>query len=277
MHVTIGEVVSDRFFMGYAPRSEHTVGRVYVPVKTDLGIEEIIFLMNVENLHSVGVIVEVVAAAGDLVVDMAVLQVTESRKSGSDRNIGTGIDIAVELFAKIAIILLQGINRADIVAHPGDLAEVMAAEIVQSAAEDSQDPTVIVRQREHTAPETVVIFFQADEVAFLDLLAVNVERLESIFGKSAACLILVIVSVVLGVVQADIEIHAVRQRLREEQVEMMLDVVVGLIVVECRRAVACSVFAAGVVTAAVLGHLLFRCVIPGHIGLLLAAERKQAD
>ena len=82
-----------------------------------------------------GVPVVVVAHAVDSVVDVAVLEVGEGAELAAERHICASIDVGVEFVAGVVVVLLERVDGAEVVAHPFDLSEMAAVEVVHASAE----------------------------------------------------------------------------------------------------------------------------------------------
>ena len=130
-----------------------------------LGIEEVVCAVNVEVSHRFRIPIIIVAHALYGIAYVAVLHIDVCRQAAGDVYIGTGVDIRIELASCIMVILLQGIYRAYIIAHPGYVAEVVTAMPVGRAAQYCVHAAVAVVEVENTAPEVVVVVFQTHEVA----------------------------------------------------------------------------------------------------------------
>ena len=208
---------------------------------------------------------------------MPQLHVGVSGKAGAQVHIGSGIHIGVELAPRVAVVLLQRVYCADIVAHPCHLPEMVASVPVGSPAYGGVDTLARVVYREQASAEIIVVFFQPHEVGLLHKFPASVaERLEAILNESASGLVLVVIAVALGVVERKVHTPAGGELLRAGQVYVVLHEVVELVGIVGRRTVVGSVAPAGVVAPAVFLHFFLGGVVPRHVGLFLAAEREQA-
>ena len=167
---------------------------------------------------------------------------------------------------------------SDIISHPLYLAEMSAAEPVGRAAERGVDASALIVEVKHGATKVIIVEFQAYKVAFANFLAVGASEVrQAVFLKGPAGLVLVVVAVTLGIVQGCVQSHILSKALIEQQLQVMLCKVVALVGIICRSAVGSRILSAWIISAAILLHLLFAGIVPGHIGAFMAAECKQAQ
>ena len=212
----------------------------------------------------------------NLIAYAAPLEVGEGIKAASGVDCGAGVDVSVELGAEVAVEFLGWVEGVGVGADPFDGAEMVAAVVVEGAAEGCVDAAVAPAEREDSAAEAVVEALVGDEVGFRHgLAAVEGEGPQSVLHEGAAHLVLLIVAVALGVVQGHVEMPFGAEGLTPVELEVVLAVVVGLVGVVGRAAFGVGVLAAGVVAAPVFLHLLARGIVPRHVGLLLASEGQE--
>ena len=154
---------------------------------------------------------------------------------------------------------------------------VAAVPVGRASAYKSQR-ILLVAYVDHTSAEIVVVEFQADKVGFRHRVAFSVhKRGKAVFLEGAFGLILVIVAVALRIVERGVECDVIADILIEQELEMMLGEVVALVGIEGRGSIGSSIFAAWIIAASIFLHLLFRGVVPGHIGAFLASEGEQTQ
>ena len=275
--VAVGEVVAGGFLLRDGPGEEGAVGAGAV-VDAELGVEEVPPAVHVEAGGGGGAEVPVVRCAADCVVDVAILEVGVGREAAVNPAGGADIEVGVLLAAVVVVVALQGVDGPDIVPHPLDLPEVVAAEGGEGGAPDGVPPAVEIAEGQLPSPEEVFVVLEADEVGFGDGLPVGSgEGVQAIFLEGAAGLVLVVISVVGGQVEGGVEAQLSAEAVADEELQVVLDEVVILVGVVGALAVVGGVFAAGVVAAPEPGHLLLRGVVPGHVGALLPSEGEEAD
>ena len=220
---------------------------VAVEAEACLGVEEVVLLVDVEIMLAVGavfVVDELVVVAVGGVVHVAVLQVGKHVPLFRDVVGGLHVGVAVELLGVGVIVLvvavLQQIVSQGLVRHIGEIAEVVARELLHRQSADDIPQLVFVV---HVAHDSIHVLFQAllaHEVALLD-------------GRAVGCIVVAQAELLEFVVQAELVVVAVSVRVvqRGGRCPMRVDVPRG-----GQNVVALPEVVGRLVPIAAVGHLV---------------------
>ena len=204
---------------------------------------------------------------------MAVLQVGIYVEALCHAVVGLQVYVGIVLCAVVAVVFVVGMQFAQVILYPQHLSVVPAEIAVCTTAQRCVQPLTPVVKREYGTAKMVVHRLLAYKVAALHLVAVVHEWLQGILHKLAALLVLLVVAVALCVVQANVHLPAVAELMVYKQLQVLLCVVVGLVIIVVRLAVGIGVHvAAAVVATAIHLHLLLARIVPGMVCLLTTGK-----
>ena len=213
-------------------------------IQAHFRVEEVVDARNVKVLGRSGGIIPTLVLAAQPVVDMAPLKVDVAVESLAKIVIGFEVEISVPFLTAIAIELVVGIygGHMVVVQRRKHVTEVPSRVFVHAAAEGGLQAAVLVGQIEHTAAETVVhhLFTRDVGIAFRQLVCRQIRAQD----------VLLIVSVTLRVVRRSIHRPMTVELMREEQLVVMLEIVVGLVVVVMASATGVGIHVAARIVAA---------------------------
>ena len=187
---------------------------------------------------------------------------------------------------RIAIILLERVERALIVAHPHHMAEMTAIIAIQSTAYHGIDFTRRICQVEKTAAKLVIHELPTHKIGFIHRLRrhrsilifhQNVVGRQAIFHKRAAGLILLIIAIAFGIVERHIECPLRREAVTAKKLEIMHRIIVILVGIERHITILVGILATGIIATAIFLHILFRRIVPRQISTLLTSVSQQAQ
>ena len=250
--------------------------------ETGFWVEEMVLLRQVYRRHIF------VVDALHLVVQEAVLQVAVDGKAFlptvDDAPIGLGVAHPVPFAALVAVVLVVDRQSAAIVrvVDIGQSAEVVVHVVIAGDAYLHVCRLGDELRGNDRTVEMVVQILAVESKGFLYFVAVFIHVRIKPEVTEFLVLILLVVTASVRIVQRGVQAPVVRKSVRHVQLQVLLGVVVGLVVVIDRRVAAVGRFdrvLSGRVIAAVrtvdaIGGVVVHA-IPGHAGLLVAAKETQ--